>query len=428
MQPAGGLEAGQPRRVRWRAWSRVALSCATVEEAARAGARPSTRETAARSGRPRGVGTRMRMAALRGATNRGSTCDPHADHGSNRSTPRHRARNASIGRDPRAATYARRMASLTRDEAVARADLLDGRVVPRSTWTCRRAPATAGRVRLHHHGPVRLPPARGRRPSWSSSRPAARGARSTAWRLDPAGLDGQPAAAARPGRPRTSWWCGARMALLQHRRGAAPVRRPGGRATSTSTRRRSSTRRSGSSPASTSPTSRRRSRSRVTAPAGLDVAGNARRAPRSAPGRWEFATDARRSRRTCSASSPGRTTCAATSTTASRSPLYCRRALAPHLDKDVDEIFADTRAFFDRYHELFGVRYPFGKYDQAFVPEFNAGAMENAGLVTFRDEFLFRSAVTDDERRAAGPVSSPTRWPTCGSATWSPCAGGTTCG
>ncbi len=78
--------------------------------------------------------------------------------------------------------------------------------------------------------------------------------------------------------------------------------------------------------------------------------------------------------------------------------LYCRRGLAAHLDKDADEIFGLTKAFFDRYHELFGVRYPFGKYDQAFVPEFNEGAMENAGLVTIRDEVIFRSAVADDER------------------------------
>ncbi len=78
--------------------------------------------------------------------------------------------------------------------------------------------------------------------------------------------------------------------------------------------------------------------------------------------------------------------------------LYCRRALASHLDKDVDELFEITAASFDRCHELFGVRYPFGKYDQAFVPEFNAGAMENVGLVTLRDEYVFRSAVTDAER------------------------------
>jgi aminopeptidase N len=78
--------------------------------------------------------------------------------------------------------------------------------------------------------------------------------------------------------------------------------------------------------------------------------------------------------------------------------LFCRRSLAPHLDKDADEIFEITKACFDRFHELFGVRYPFGKYDQAFVPEFNAGAMENPGLVTFRDDYIFRSAVTDGDR------------------------------
>jgi aminopeptidase N len=78
--------------------------------------------------------------------------------------------------------------------------------------------------------------------------------------------------------------------------------------------------------------------------------------------------------------------------------LYCRRSLAEYLDKDVDEIFTITRQCLDRFHELFGVRYPFGKYDQAFVPEFNAGAMENPGLVTIRDDYVFRSAVTDSQR------------------------------
>ena len=64
----------------------------------------------------------------------------------------------------------------------------------------------------------------------------------------------------------------------------------------------------------------------------------------------------------------------------------------------MDEIFGITKACSDRYHEMFGLRYPFGKYDLAFVPEFNAGAMENVGLVTCRDEFVYRSAVADSER------------------------------
>ncbi|MGH3392808.1 MAG: aminopeptidase N, partial [Actinomadura sp.] len=78
--------------------------------------------------------------------------------------------------------------------------------------------------------------------------------------------------------------------------------------------------------------------------------------------------------------------------------LHCRRSLAPQLDADAAEIFDITRRCFDRYHELFDERYPFGKYDQAFVPEFNFGAVENPGCVLFRDEFLYRSAVTDTER------------------------------
>ncbi|MFE7356698.1 aminopeptidase N [Streptomyces sp. NPDC057543] len=84
--------------------------------------------------------------------------------------------------------------------------------------------------------------------------------------------------------------------------------------------------------------------------------------------------------------------------------IHCRRSLAPYLDTDADEIFDITRACFDRFHEKFDEPYPFDSYDQAFVPEFNAGAMENPGLVTFRDEFVYRSAVTDTERQTRGMV------------------------
>ncbi|MGA5649816.1 aminopeptidase N [Streptomyces seoulensis] len=84
--------------------------------------------------------------------------------------------------------------------------------------------------------------------------------------------------------------------------------------------------------------------------------------------------------------------------------IHCRRSLAPHLDADADEILDVTRALYDRYHEKFEEPYPFDSYDQAFVPEFNAGAMENPGLVTFRDDFVFRSAVTDTERQTRAMV------------------------
>ncbi|MBB6547543.1 aminopeptidase N [Nonomuraea rubra] len=80
--------------------------------------------------------------------------------------------------------------------------------------------------------------------------------------------------------------------------------------------------------------------------------------------------------------------------------IYCRSSLAEHLD--ADNILEVTRQGFDFFHRVFGVRYPFGKYDQLFVPEFNAGAMENAGCVTFLEDYVFRSRVTDAvvERRA----------------------------
>jgi aminopeptidase N len=78
--------------------------------------------------------------------------------------------------------------------------------------------------------------------------------------------------------------------------------------------------------------------------------------------------------------------------------LACRRSLAEHLDREAEDLFAVTGQAFDEYHRLFGYRYPFGEYHQAFVPEFNAGAMENPGCVTFRDEMVFRSMVTDGER------------------------------
>ena len=83
--------------------------------------------------------------------------------------------------------------------------------------------------------------------------------------------------------------------------------------------------------------------------------------------------------------------------------IYCRESLAAYLDPD--EIFEVTRQGFDFFHDCFGVRYPFGKYDQLFVPEFKEGAMENAGCVTIADEYLYRSRVTDSARESrAGTI------------------------
>ncbi|CAM5702404.1 aminopeptidase N [Streptomyces purpurascens] len=73
--------------------------------------------------------------------------------------------------------------------------------------------------------------------------------------------------------------------------------------------------------------------------------------------------------------------------------IYCRPSLAEYLDSDA--IFEVTRQGFEWFQEKFDYPYPFKKYDQLFVPEFNAGAMENAGAVTIRDQYVFRSKVTD---------------------------------
>lgn len=70
----------------------------------------------------------------------------------------------------------------------------------------------------------------------------------------------------------------------------------------------------------------------------------------------------------------------------------CRRSLAKHFDADA--IFAVTKQGLDFFHDHFDYPYPFGKYDQAFVPEYNLGAMENPGCVTFREEYVFRGKVT----------------------------------
>jgi aminopeptidase N len=73
--------------------------------------------------------------------------------------------------------------------------------------------------------------------------------------------------------------------------------------------------------------------------------------------------------------------------------LACRASLAGHLE--TDDMLGITRLGFDFYEQLFGTPYPFTKYDQVFVPEFSAGAMENVGCVVISEDFLFRSKVTD---------------------------------
>jgi aminopeptidase N len=76
--------------------------------------------------------------------------------------------------------------------------------------------------------------------------------------------------------------------------------------------------------------------------------------------------------------------------------IYCRASMGQHLD--ADDMFLITRQGFDFFHAQFGVRYPLAKYDQVFVPEFNAGAMENFGCIVHAEQhYIFRSQVTDYE-------------------------------
>ncbi|WP_342318293.1 aminopeptidase N [Corynebacterium mayonis] len=72
--------------------------------------------------------------------------------------------------------------------------------------------------------------------------------------------------------------------------------------------------------------------------------------------------------------------------------LYARASLMEHLD--AERLFRQTKEGFAYFHTNFGLPYPFGKYDQIFCPEYNMGAMENAGAVTFRDEYVFTSEPT----------------------------------
>ena len=76
--------------------------------------------------------------------------------------------------------------------------------------------------------------------------------------------------------------------------------------------------------------------------------------------------------------------------------VFARKSLAEYMD--ADNVFTTTKQGFEYYERNFGVPYPFDKYDQLFVPEYNMGAMENAGCVTFTENYVFRSRVPDAVR------------------------------
>ena len=86
--------------------------------------------------------------------------------------------------------------------------------------------------------------------------------------------------------------------------------------------------------------------------------------------------------------------------------FHTRASLAEQLRTEAEDMITVTGQSLDFYHRLFGIRYPFGEYHQAFVPDFNAGAMENPGCVTFRDQMIFRGRATRTDRsRRAGVIA-----------------------
>ncbi|WP_329130740.1 aminopeptidase N [Streptomyces sp. NBC_01476] len=133
----------------------------------------------------------------------------------------------------------------------------------------------------------------------------------------------------------------------------------------------------------------------VTAPEEWTVLGNGI-ATRTAPGRWRLATTPPLATYFLAVAA-GPYHSVHTEHAGLPFGLHCRRSLADALDREAEDLFDLTRRCFDHYHEIFDEPYPFDSYDQAFVPEFNAGAMENPGLVTFRDTFVTNSAVTPKE-------------------------------
>jgi aminopeptidase N len=136
----------------------------------------------------------------------------------------------------------------------------------------------------------------------------------------------------------------------------------------------------------------------VEAPAGWEVVSNGAVTDRpadGAAGRWRFATTEKMSTY-ITALVAGPFHSIHRSHRDIEMGLYCRQSLAQYLD--ADEIFDITAAGFDFFEDAFGQPYVFGKYDQLFVPEFNFGAMENAGCVTFSERHIFRSKVTEAER------------------------------
>jgi aminopeptidase N len=140
----------------------------------------------------------------------------------------------------------------------------------------------------------------------------------------------------------------------------------------------------------------------VTAPDGWQVLGNGPATP-AGDGRWELAETAPLATYlTTLVAGPYRSFVS----THDGIPLglHCRASLAEALRGDLDEVFQITGQCLDEYHRLFGVRYPFGKFDQVFVPEFSVLSLDHPGCVLIRELYLFGSAVPASERETRAVV------------------------
>ena len=133
----------------------------------------------------------------------------------------------------------------------------------------------------------------------------------------------------------------------------------------------------------------------VTAPSGWVVAGNGP-ARETSSGTWEFET-------TKPLSTYFFTLCAGPYATVRDEhrgiplAMHARASLKDDLERHAPQMLQVTKQGLDYYEDLFGIDYPWGEYHQFFVPEFNAGAMENPGCVTFRDQYIFRGAAARAE-------------------------------
>ena len=314
-----------------------------------------------------------------------------------------RAPRPTHGEQPRAASP---------DEGVPRGDLHQhhpcrggralrarrGRVLRGPRRPARRAGLRRDHLPQHHdralHRDARCLDVDRRRGAGAALAPCSTASRSTS-----SAFDGTRLAADEASRPTTCWWS----------RPTAPTCAPARACTASSTRstRRSTSTRSSrsptpvaSTPASTSPTSRPRSRSRSRRPS---TGRSSPTPPTPEPrllgdgyARWDFAaTPPLSTYITALVAGPYHVVRDEYVGPHGTYPLglFCRASLAEHLD--ADDLFTVTKQGFEFFEESFGTPYPFGKYDQLFVPEFNAGAMENAGCVTILEDYVFRSRVTD---------------------------------